>query len=50
MSRRWTEVPWDAATPPDRLTVRFARFGIDTALVATPKSLAADTVSGSPRP
>ncbi|MEO8089470.1 MAG: hypothetical protein ABI703_04145 [Gemmatimonadales bacterium] len=34
-SRRWTEVPWEDATPPSRLTVRFARFSIDTAL-ATP--------------
>jgi len=48
--RRWTEVPWDGATPPNRLTVRFARFSIDTALTATLKSLATDTTAGVPRP
>jgi hypothetical protein len=48
--RRWTEVPWDAATVPNRLTVRFARFSIDTALTATRKSLASDTAADAPRP
>lgn len=48
--RRWTEVPWDGATPPSRLTVRFARFSIDTALTAARKSLAADTTAGVARP
>ena len=49
-SRRWTEVPWDGATPPNGLTVRFARFSIDTALTAVRKSLAADTAAGVSRP
>jgi len=49
-SRRWTEVSWDGATPPNRLTVRFARFSIDTSLSATRKSLAADTTAGVARP
>jgi hypothetical protein len=48
--RRWSEVPWDIATPPTRLTVRFARFSIDTALIADRKALAADTTAGVPRP
>lgn len=48
--RRWTEVPWDGTTAPTRLTVRFARFSIDTALTATRKSLAADTAANVSRP
>jgi hypothetical protein len=48
-SRRWTEVPWNGATPPNRLTVRFARFRIDTTLAATEKSLVIDT-AGVSRP
>jgi hypothetical protein len=48
--RRWTEVPWESATAPTRLTVRFARFTIDTALPATRKSLAADTAANVSRP
>ena len=35
-SRRWTEVPWQEKAPPSRLTVRFARFSLDTALTARP--------------
>ena len=49
-SRRWTEVAWDHPTPPNRVTVRFARFGIDSTLSATRKSLADDTTSGASRP
>ncbi len=49
-SRRWTEVPWVEATPPSGLTVRFARFSVDTALTAVRKSLAADTAAGVQRP
>jgi hypothetical protein len=49
MSRRWAEIPWNGATPPTRLTVRFARFSIDTTLAATEKSLAIDT-AGISRP
>jgi hypothetical protein len=48
--RRWTEVSWDAATPPNRLTVRFARFGIDTSLTAARKSLATDSTARAARP
>jgi hypothetical protein len=29
---RWTEVDWPGPTSPERLTVRFARFSIDTLL------------------
>jgi len=49
-SRRWTEVQWDADTTPDRLTLRFARFTIDTVLSATAAALAADTSASAPRP
>lgn len=49
-SRRWTEVPWNGEAPPSRLTVRFARFSIDTALTATRKSIATDTTAGVARP
>ena len=45
-SRRWIEVPWTGERAPTRLTVRFARFTIDTALTAVPAPLAAD--SGTP--
>jgi hypothetical protein len=48
--RRWTEVPWDRATPPNRLAVRFARFSIDTAFTAIRKSLAADSTASVSRP
>jgi len=48
--RRWTEVSWDAATPPTRLTVRFARFSIDTSLTAVRKSLATDSTARAARP
>ena len=48
--RRWTEVPWDAATPPNRLSVRFARFSIDTSLTAARKSVATDTTADVSRP
>ena len=49
-SRRWTEVPWDGATPPNRLMVRFARFSIDTALIAARTSLAPDSTARVSRP
>jgi hypothetical protein len=38
---RWTEVDWPRGPSPERLTVRFARFTMDT-------SLAADTVLAAP--
>jgi hypothetical protein len=43
--RRWTEVEWPAATAPKRLTLRFSRFTIDTALTPSPVSLAADSAA-----
>jgi len=49
-SRRWTEVSWEGATPPTRLTLRFARFTIDTLLTASRASLAADTAASRSRP
>jgi hypothetical protein len=49
-SRRWIEVPWTGEGTPDRLTVRFARFTIDTALTATPAPLAADSATAARRP
>ena len=48
--RRWTEVSWDAATAPNRLSVRFARFSIDTSLTAVRKSLAPDSTARVARP
>ena len=48
--RRWTEVSWDGKGSPSRLTVRFARFSIDTAMTATRKSVATDTTAGVARP
>jgi hypothetical protein len=35
-SRRWTELGWSHGPPPDRLTVRFARFTLDTLLSPRP--------------
>lgn len=49
-ARRWAEVEWQGPTAPSRLTLRFSRFTIDTALVAVPTSLAADSVTSGPRP
>lgn len=34
--RRWAEVNWDLGEPPARVLARFAKFSIDTALVASP--------------
>jgi hypothetical protein len=31
-SRRWTELSWPQGPPPDRLSIRFARFTLDTLL------------------
>jgi hypothetical protein len=33
---RWTEVDWPPGPFPERLTVRFARFTMDTVLAAPP--------------
>ena len=35
-SRRWTELGWRHAAPPERVRVRAAKFTLDTALAATP--------------
>jgi hypothetical protein len=32
--RRWVEIPWDLPEPPVRAKLRFAKFSLDTALVA----------------
>jgi hypothetical protein len=49
-SRRWAEVEWDNPAQPTRLSLRFSRFTIDTALTPEPASLAADTSAGARRP
>jgi hypothetical protein len=49
-SRRWTEVAWTGAALPSRISVRFARFSIDTTVAATRTALAADTAVGTVRP
>ena len=49
-SRRWVEVEWESATPPNRLTLRFARFTIDSVLSPAPASLAADSAAVPDRP
>jgi hypothetical protein len=49
-SRRWVEVDWPKATPPDHVTLRFSRFTIDTTLSPFPASLAADSAASVPRP
>jgi hypothetical protein len=49
-SRRWTEVPWQGETRANRLSLRFARFTIDTLMTATRPVLAADTTAGMNAP
>ena len=49
-SHRWAEVEWDSPSPPNRVTLRFARFTLDTILSPEPASLAADSTAGSLRP
>jgi hypothetical protein len=48
--RRWAEVDWDSPTSPSRITLRFARFSIDTVLVPASTALATDSVTSSSRP
>jgi hypothetical protein len=48
--RRWAEVDWDAPTVPNRLSLKFSRFTVDTALTPTPVSLATDPSAAPPRP
>jgi len=46
---RWTELAWPADSLPDRVTIKFARFTIDTLLTPTPAVAPADTaVAPSP--
>jgi hypothetical protein len=49
-SRRWAEVAWESPPTPTRVSLRFSRFSIDTALSPTPASLAADSTAGALRP
>jgi hypothetical protein len=49
-SRRWVEVDWQSTARPNRLTLRFARFTIDSILSAVPASLAADSAAVPLRP
>jgi hypothetical protein len=49
-SRRWAEVEWEGAARPSRLSIRFSRFSIDTAVSPAPASLAADSAAGLLRP
>jgi hypothetical protein len=49
-SRRWAEVPWQGEAPATRISLRFARFAIDTLLSATRPALAADTAIRITRP
>jgi hypothetical protein len=44
-SRRWIEVPWRGKQPPTAVSVRFARFSIDTVL--TPTTLPPATAAGA---
>ncbi|HYF40188.1 MAG TPA: hypothetical protein VD930_10900 [Gemmatimonadales bacterium] len=49
-SRRWVEVEWTRPAPPNRLTLRFARFSIDSVLTPVAASVAADSAAVPPRP
>jgi hypothetical protein len=48
--RRWAEMGWDASAPPNRVTVRFSRFTVDTVLTPMPASLTADSATGTTQP
>jgi hypothetical protein len=48
--RRWAEVAWDGPSAPNRVSLKFSRFNLDTALTPTPVSLATDPSAGTPRP
>ena len=45
-SLRWTESAWPGADPPTRLTVRMARFTLDTLLTAMPARATAEAARG----
>lgn len=46
--RRWTELDWPADTLPDRVTVKFARFTLDTLLTPRLAASPRDTTAGPP--
>jgi hypothetical protein len=48
--RRWAEVDWPNGRPPSRLTIRFARFTIDTTVSPIAASLAAESTAVVHRP
>ena len=48
--RRWAEVPWDGPDAPSHISLRCARFSIDTTLSPLPAYLAADSAASAPRP
>ena len=50
LHQRWVEVAWDGARPPERLTLRFAGFTIDTALAAIPGASTSDSSRVVARP
>lgn len=50
LHQRWVEVAWEAQQPPDRLTLRFAGFTIDTVLAAAPTAFSNDSARVATRP
>lgn len=48
--RRRVEIAWEGSAPPNRMTLRFSRFNVDTVLTATPAALAADSAARLSRP
>lgn len=50
LHKRWVEVAWEAPQPPDRLTVRFAGFTIDSVLAAGPTAFAPDSTQVAAHP
>lgn len=45
--RRWVELDWPRAAPPNRLTIRTAKFTFDTSLVAAPPTMQMADSAGS---
>ena len=50
LHKRWVEVAWDGQQPPERLTLRFAGFTIDTVLAAMPAEPTSDSSPVAARP
>jgi hypothetical protein len=50
LHKRWVEVTWEGPQPPDRLTLRFAGFTIDTVLTATPAAPTTDSARVATHP